>query len=299
VGWLGDVDKLLPITRTNLRPKKNYRSHPEMCQNEEVQELCVKRLKRRPQKRARARMPEGNVPLFLEIARDIILKGKEPFGSKEWKTVKKNRTTVICFALIKGAKKGKPLFDPTTRKEGNQTRLVKDLKGIESPRVVYEGKTGRTKYRFVLLSPISSTPSGIVFLPERDEDYVHVFGIIAMPWDDPDKDTLVGHAERRVQDFIDAQRDQLDWKGAIQDIFLWNRSLTRSGGGFSPCASCCDSLATMWCPDGLKTRRLEWKEVYPGRGIKKENRTTKASLRLMEKAKPMPWGLTEKPRPII
>jgi hypothetical protein len=53
VGWLGDVDKLLPITRTNLRPKKNYRSHPVMCQNEEVQDLCVKRLKRRPKKSRR------------------------------------------------------------------------------------------------------------------------------------------------------------------------------------------------------------------------------------------------------
>ena len=240
VGWLGDVDKLLPITRTNLRPKKNYRSHPEMCQNEDVQDLCVKRLKQRPQKGARARMPEGDVPLFLEIARDIILKGKEPFGDPEWKKVKKNRTTVICFALIKGAKKGKPLFDPTTRKEGNQTRLVKDLKGINSPRVVYEGNTGRTKYEFVLLSPISSTPSGIVFLPAKNEDYVHVFGIIAEQWDTGDKE---GHAEKQVQNFIDAQRIELDWKGAIQDIFLWNRSLTRPGGGFSPCADCCDSLA--------------------------------------------------------
>jgi hypothetical protein len=296
VGWLGDVDKLLPITLTYLR-KGNNRIHPEMCQNEQVQKLCVERLKQRPPKKARARMPEADVPLFRDIARDIFLKGREPFGDKEWKKVKKNRTTVICFALIKGAKKGKPLFDPTTRKEGKLTRLVKDLKGIETPRVVYKGKTGRMKYQFVVLSPISTTTSGIVFLPARDEDYVHVFGIIATPWDDPHEDRLEGHAERRVQAFIDAQRDQFDWKGAIQDVFLWNESLTRPGGGFSPCASCCDSLATMWCPDGLKGRRLEWKEVYPGRGFKKENRTTKESLRLMEKAKPVPWGLTENHRP--
>jgi hypothetical protein len=243
-------------------------------------------------------MPEGDSLLFLEIARDIFLKGKEPFGNEEWKTVKKNRTTVICFALIKGAKKGKPLFDPTTRKEGNQTRLVKHLKGIDSTRVVYEGETGRTEYRFVLLNPISSTPSGIVFLPDPDEDYVHVFGIIAKPWGEKDED-LNGHAEKQVQYFIDAQRGEPDWKGAIQDIFLWNRSLTRPGGGFSPCASCCDSLATMWCPDGLLGRRLEWKEVYPGRGILKENRTTKASLGLMKKARPVPWTVTEKPTPII
>jgi hypothetical protein len=297
VGWLGDVDKLLPITRTNLRPKKNYRSHPEMCQNEDVQDLCVKRLKRRPEKGARARMPEGNALVFLEIARDIILKGKEPFGDPEWKKVKKNRTTVICFALIKGAKKGKPLFDPTTRMEGNQTRLVKDLKGIDSERVVFEGKTGRTKYEFVLLSPISSTPSGIVFLPAKNEDYVHVFGIVAEEWDKTDKRSKEGHAEKQVQNFIDAQRMDPDWKGAIQDIFLWNRSLTRPGGGFSPCASCCDSLATMWCPDGLLSRRMEWKEVYPGRGIKKENGTTKASLGLMKRAKPVPWTVTLKPSP--
>jgi hypothetical protein len=175
---------------------------------------------------------------------------------------------------------------------------VKDLKGIDSTRVVYEGNTGRTKYQFVLLNPISSTPSGIVFLPDPDEDYVHVFGIIAKPWGEKDED-LKGHAELQVQNFIDAQRTEPDWKGAIQDIFLWNRSLTRPGGGFSPCASCCDSLATMWCPDGLLGRRSEWKEVYPGRGILKENRTTKASLGLMEKAGPVRWTLTPKPRPII
>lgn len=296
VGWLGDIDKLLPITQTYLRKGEN-RIHAEMCQNEQVQKLCVSRLKGRPQKKAKARMPEGNVPLFLDIARDIFLKGREPFAGETWEKEKKNRTTVICFALIKGAKEGKPLFDPKTRKEGNQTRLEKELKGVETPRVVYEGKTGKMKYQFVLLSPVSSTSSGIVFLPARDEDYVHVFGIIAKPWDDTDEDSLKGHAERRVQSFIDAQRDQPDWKDAIRDIFLWNRSLTRSGGGFSPCASCCDSLATMWCPNGLKGRRLEWKEVYPGRGFKKENRTTKASLRLMENAKPVPWGLTPEPRP--
>jgi len=176
---------------------------------------------------------------------------------------------------------------------------VKDLKGIDSTRVVYEGNTGRTKYQFVLLSPISSTPSGIVFLPTKNEDYVHVFGIIAEPWDEPGEESKKGHAEKQVQNFIDAQRMELDWKGAIQDIFLWNRSLTRPGGGFSPCASCCDSLATMWCPDGLLGRRMEWKEVYPGRGITMENRTTKASLGLMEKAGPVPWTLTRKPRPII
>jgi hypothetical protein len=298
VGWLGDVDKLLSITRTNLQPKKKYRSHPEMCQNEQVQQLCVNRLKRRPQKGARDRMPEADVPLFLEIARDIILKGKEPFGDPEWKKVKKNRTTVICFALIKGAKKGKPLFDPTTRKEDNQTRLVKDLKGIDSTRVVYGGNTGRTKYQFVLLSPISSTPSGIVFLPAPDEDYVHVFGIIAEQWDKTDEKSKKGHAEKQVQSFIDAQRKELDWKGAIQDIFLWNGSLTRPGGGFSPCADCCDSLATMWCPDGLQGRRMEWKEVYEGRSITKKNRTTTVSLGLMERAKPVPWTLTLQPRPI-
>jgi hypothetical protein len=296
VGWLGDVDKLLPITRTDLRPNAKYRSHPMMCQNAEVQKLCENRLKQRPQhKGASDRMRKGDVPHFLKIAHDIFLAGKEPFGDKKWKKERKNRTMVICFALIQGAQKDKPLFDPATHKLDGKTRLVKDLKGIDSTRIVYEGDTGPTKYRFVLLSPISSTPSGIVFLPAPDEDFVHVFGIIAERWDPLDKR---GHAEKQVQNFIDAQQGERDWQGAIQDIFLWNESLTRPGGGFSPCAHCCDSLATMWCPDGLLSRYMEWNELYEGAPYSKKNRTTRVSLGLMEKAKPKPWTLTGHPRPL-
>jgi len=293
VGWLGDVDKLVPITRTDLQPNAKYRKHPQMCQNAEVQQLCVSRLKLRPQhKGASDRMGRGDVPQFLKIARDIFLAGREPFPKR---STMKSRTMVICFALIQGAQKDKPLFDPATHELDGKTRLVKDLKGIDSTRIVYEGNTGRTKYRFVELSPISSTGSGVVFLPATDEDFVHVFGIVATRWDPLDKK---GHAEKQVQNFLDAQRRERDWQGAIQDIFFWNESLTRPGGGFSPCADCCDSLATMWCPDELQARHMEWNEVYEGADYSKKNRTTKASLGLMEKAKPTPWTLTRSPWPM-
>jgi hypothetical protein len=198
--------------------------------------------------------------------------------------------TVVTDGRFGGVRGVRPLPKPSLSRLGKPTPRLKHLGPGYSFREQRSIQSDSPR-------PISTTTSGIVFLPARDEDYVHVFGIIATPWDDPHEDRLEGHAERRVQAFIDAQRDQFDWKGAIQDVFLWNESLTRPGGGFSPCASCCDSLATMWCPDGLKGRRLEWKEVYPGRGFKKENRTTKESLRLMEKAKPVPWGLTENHRP--
>jgi pimeloyl-ACP methyl ester carboxylesterase len=291
VGWLGPPKYLASITRTDVKQGAKFRKHSQMCQNAEVQSLCVNRLQSRPEPRATGRrMGKSDVPEFLKIARDIFLSGRAPFFDKE---VMRGRTIVICCALVQGTKLNEPLFDPTTKEIGGKKWLVKELKGTDATRMVYEGRTGRTHYSFVELAPNSVTRSGVVFLPTYDEDYIHIFGIVAKRWDPQDSER---HAERQVQYFLEAQRRERNWQGAIQDIFFWNESLTRRGGGYSPCASCCDALAAMWCPDKLSARRMEWKELFTDRDGGK-NKTTKASLAKMENAKPVPWSLSTENRP--
>ena len=255
--------------------KKDYRVHAELCRHSEVIKLCTDRFKKAKRNKPpdSRRLGRGSYEQYEAVAKEIFLKKKPPFAELD-----RNRTKVICYALVNGVDDKKMLIDIATKEENGQVRLANPPKGVAIPANVFEGSKGRIKYRFVELAHVSHTPSGILFLPEKGEGFLHLFCIIAKSWDECNN---LGHAEMQFHHWLEAQRYEREWQGKIVSIFLWNESLT-GDFRYSPCARCCDELAAQWLPKSCKFRRIHWRTRFVTRRC--QNSTTKESLQKMKDA---------------
>lgn len=260
--------------------KKDYRVHAELCRHSEVIKLCTDRFKQAQKNKPpnKSRLTRGVIENYRAVAREIFLSGKTPFAVR---SVMKNRTKVICYALVDGVNPRELMIDIRTEKVNGQLRLSNPPKGVAIPAIVYEGRAKGIKYQFVELAPVSHTRSGILFLPQKGEGFLHLFCIIAAPWEKLKCDNE-GHAEMQFHHWLKAQQFEREWHTKIEQITLWNESLISDKFAYSPCRQCCGDLASLWKPKSCKARWIVWRTPYITTQCR--NSTTTESIKILKAA---------------
>jgi hypothetical protein len=314
LGWAESEDGLARIEVFKTDKGKPHEIHAELCQNRQVIEHCVARTKRQPKSQIASadlggRMGRGRIEQYMQVAHDIFRSGRKPFTTP----VPDTRTQVIAFGLIEGfPEHPKPLVKTDIEKDTDgRERLKEHIPGTDKTRTVYKGTSGDLSYKFVLLPPDGEATfgSGVLFLPDDNENWLHVFGIITRRWNSKKCDNH-GHAEMQLARWLEEQ--QPGWRRKVMRLQIFNENLTLAtkqgkagrsarepNWGYSPCAPCCLDLTRLpWQSGNKPLQVMHWNTVYPGReGCGGE--TTRYSLGLMEKAgwqfpqtNPMPLAVT-------
>lgn len=312
--WARAEKGLKRIEFVEADPRSKFAIHAKLCQHKQVIEHCVALTTRQPKSVISntddaSRMGRGRIDQYMAVAHDIFRSGRAPFKQP----VPKGRTQVIAFGLIEGLGP-KPLIDIEKEMDMNGNwRLKANVPGIDSTRIVYKGSSAGISYEFVLLPPHgeSTKGSGILFLPNEDEPWLHVFGIITRRWDSASCDND-GHAEMQLARWLQAQRADRSWHRKVFRLHVWNENLglaTSRGKavpsgkvdnlGYSPCAPCCLDLATLWWPATNDPKNnpqkvMHWNTLYPGKQDC-ESQTTRYSLGQMEAAG---WQFANSPLPV-
>lgn len=293
LGWAKENKDLTRVETFEVSPGSKYAVHAELCRNRQVIDHCIARVRPEPKSLITARssggrMERANLDHYLKVARHLFLNPASPVRRKS------KQTQVVSFALLHGRDAKSPLIDITTHFDmhGNE-RLTNPPAGIMKDAMVFSDSVDGLSFRYVTLVGIPTGIGGVLFMPEKDEGWLHVFGVITTQWEErlnnDGRLTNRGHAEMQFLNWFQEQRSNREFAANLWSLFMWNDNLNHKdhsrrpkkcdhsdNWGFSPCAACSEELAHMWWPENIGPRMISWTTLYKGR--QGDNATTAYSI---------------------